>query len=121
VRIAAAAKRLDERRCKWLNRPDLVRIEPEVVPGFPDRVLPVGDKAAAILRKRTLTNLYNERPIWLANAHADLDRAVAAAYGWPEDMSPDDALARLLDLNQARAGRGVTAPSGSDEEEREVA
>jgi len=32
---------------------------PEV--GYPDRLLPVDDKAAAILKKRTLTNLYNER------------------------------------------------------------
>ena len=30
----------------------------------------------AELKKRTLTNLYNQRPAWLANAHADLDRAV---------------------------------------------
>jgi hypothetical protein len=32
-----------------------------------------------------------------------LDRAVAAAYGWPEDISTDDALARLLALNLERA------------------
>ncbi len=30
------------------------------------------------LAKRTLTNLYNARPSWLANAHDDLDRAVLA-------------------------------------------
>lgn len=109
TRIAEAARRLDELRRNWLNPADLVRIEPEVVPGFPDRVLPVDDKAAAMLRKRTLTNLYNEPPTWLTNAHADLDRAVAAAYGWPEDISTDDALARLLDLNQARAEVGGAA------------
>jgi hypothetical protein len=38
---------------------------PEVVPGFPDRIVPVDDRASAILKKRTLTNLYNERPAWL--------------------------------------------------------
>jgi hypothetical protein len=38
------------------------------------------------LKKRTLTNLYNERPTWLANAHADLDAAMAGAYGWPADI-----------------------------------
>jgi hypothetical protein len=73
-----------------------------VVPGFPDRILPLDDAAAAILRKRTLTNLYNERSAWLANAHRDLDAAVAAAYGWPSDISEDDALARLFALNQSR-------------------
>jgi hypothetical protein len=32
-----------------------------------------------------------------------LDRAVAAAYGWPEDIATDDALARLLALSLERA------------------
>lgn len=103
-RIAAAAKKLDDLRRNWLNPPDLVEIVPEVVPGYPDRILPKDAQAAAILKTRTLTNLYNERPQWLANAHADLDRAVAAAYGWPEDISTEDALAKLLELNLARAG-----------------
>ena len=31
-----------------------------------------------------------------------LDEAVAAAYGWPADLSDDEVLARLLDLNRAR-------------------
>jgi len=75
---------------------------PEMVLGS-DRLLPVDDAAAAVLKKRTLTNLYNERPTWLANAHHDLDAAVAAAYGWPKDISEEDALARLLKLNRERA------------------
>ena len=49
----------------WLNPPDLVRREPQVVPGYPDRLLPVSDEAAALLKKRTLANLYNARPAWL--------------------------------------------------------
>src|SRR5438105_8115783 len=32
------------------------------------------------LKKRTLTNLYNERPTWLRLCHEKLDRAVLAAY-----------------------------------------
>jgi hypothetical protein len=55
---------------------------------------------------RSVTNLYNERPTWLDNLHRALDRAVAAAYGWPEDIAEDEALARLLALNFARAGAG---------------
>ena len=106
IRIASAAKKLHDLREAWLNPADLVKRVPEVVPGYPDRLLPVDETAAAVLKKRTLTNLYNERPTWLANAHRDLDRAVAAAYGWPEDIGEDDALARLLDLNQARAAAG---------------
>ncbi len=99
VAIAKAAKRLNELRNAWLNPPDLVRIEPEVVPGYPDRILPKDAVAAAALRERTLTNLYNQRPQWLIDAHRDLAAAVAAAYGWPADISEEDALAKLLDLN----------------------
>jgi type II restriction/modification system DNA methylase subunit YeeA len=102
--IAAAAARLNELREAWLNPPDLVVREPEVVPGFPDRILPRNARAAAALRKRTLTNLYNERPAWLDHAHKALDAAVAAAYGWPADLPDDEVLARLLALNQARVG-----------------
>jgi hypothetical protein len=97
--LAAAARRLVEVRNNWLNPSELVRREPEVVPGFPDRLLPVDAKAAAILRQRTLTNLYNERPVWLANAHRELDNAVAAAYGWSVDLTDEEILAQLLLLN----------------------
>jgi hypothetical protein len=90
----------------WLNPPDLVERVMEVVPGFPDRVVPVTRKAALILKKRTLTHLYNDRPAWLDNAHRELGAAVAAAYGWPADISEEDALARLLDLNRERAAAG---------------
>ena len=80
---------------------------PEVVPGYPDRILPVNDKAAATLKQRTLTNLYNERPAWLDHVHCDLDEAVAAAYGWTDwgknGLSDDIILERLFKLNQDRA------------------
>ena len=101
--IGEAARRLNELRENWLNPPDLVRREPEVVPGYPDRLVPVSDKAAKDLKKRTLTKLYNECPQWLADAHADLDAAVAAAYGWPTDIRDEDALARLMAINQTRS------------------
>jgi type II restriction/modification system DNA methylase subunit YeeA len=110
--IATAAKKLDDLRRAWLNPPDLVDIAPEVTPTaapgepprrYPDRIVPKTAEAAVKLKERTLTNLYNQRPRWLADAHDALDRAVAAAYGWPEDIATDDALARLLALNLERA------------------
>ncbi|WP_174300472.1 class I SAM-dependent DNA methyltransferase [Caulobacter sp. S45] len=108
IAIAEAAAELNRLREAWLNPPDLVRIEPEVVPGYPDRILPRDEAAARVLKTRTLTNLYNARPAWLDMAHRRLDAAVAAAYGWPEKTSaelPDEeVLARLFALNQARAG-----------------
>jgi type II restriction/modification system DNA methylase subunit YeeA len=103
IRIATAAKKLDDLRNNWLNPPDLIRFEPEVAPGYPDRVLPKDADAAKALKQRTLTNLYNQRPQWLANAHEALDRAVAVAYGWPEDISTEEALEKLFALNLARA------------------
>ncbi len=117
IAITKEAKRLDDLRNAWLNPPDLVDIVPEVVPGYPDRVLPKSEKAAAELKKRTLTNLYNARPQWLADAHRDLDGAVAAAYGWPADISEEDALAKLLELNLSRAVAGSPALTDPDEEE----
>lgn len=58
-------------------------------------------------RKRTLTNLYNARPAWLELAHQELDKAVAAVYGWPDDYTPempdDEIRRRLLALNRQRA------------------
>jgi len=80
-RVGEAARRLAELRDGWLNPPGL---------------------SAADLAKRTLTNLYNQRPTWLANAHADLDAAVFAAYGWPPGLSDATILGRLLGLNLAR-------------------
>ena len=72
----------------------------EPVPGYPKRPVPLDDDAAKALKKRTLTNLYNASPQWLADAHAALDAAVAAAYGWPaDDISDDDVLRELLALN----------------------
>ncbi|MEQ2008302.1 MAG: hypothetical protein ABMA26_16045 [Limisphaerales bacterium] len=38
--------------------------------------------------------LYNERPAWLNLAHRKLAAAVAAAYGFPADMSDDQILER---------------------------
>ena len=87
--IAAAAAELNGLRENWLNPVDMF-----------------GGPAlnADQLRRRTLTNLYNDYPSWLANAHAILDAAVADAYGWPPDLPDAEILERLLALNLERAG-----------------
>jgi type II restriction/modification system DNA methylase subunit YeeA len=77
--VAAAAQALDTARSNWL-----------------------GDRSD---KTRTLTNLYNKRPQWLINAHAALDAAVAAAYGWPADLTDDEILERLFKLSQERAAK----------------
>ena len=105
--IAQAAQRLNALRENWLNPPEWVERVPEVVPGYPDRLLPKAGFEAE-LKKRTLTNLYNARPAWLAKAHEALDAAVATAYGW-HDYSPampdEEILQRLLALNLQRSGK----------------
>jgi len=55
------------------------------------------------LKRCTLTNLYNTRPCWLAEAHRKLDAAVFTAYGWPVTLTDAELLERLLALNHARA------------------
>jgi type II restriction/modification system DNA methylase subunit YeeA len=107
--IAAAAKRLNELRENWLNPPEWVDVVPEVVEGFPDRIIPKPEFAKAI-KARTLTNLYNARQKgevqWLEDAHRTLDAAVAKAYGWEDytpEMPDEEILRRLLALNLARA------------------
>ena len=100
---------LNHLRERWLNPPEWVDVVPEVlVQGqkrYPDRVIPKPEFALKI-KERTLTKLYNERPKWLQLAHAALDSAVAAAYGWADysEAMPDaEILRRLLALNLARA------------------
>jgi len=124
--IAAAARELDELRERWLNPPEWVREEVLEFPGSVDgpwaryvheadergigtvrypRLAPRDDEAAAQLARRTLTNLYNQRPAWLDHAHRRLDEAVFAAYGWPSDLADEEVLERLLSLNLEQAGR----------------
>ena len=79
-----------------------------MLPSLPPRLLPVDEDAERELRKRTLTNLYNTRPAWLAHLHTTLDAAVFAAYGWAEAVAPgglgeEELLSRLLALNLERA------------------
>ena len=136
--IAAAARELDSLRNNWLNPPEWVRREVLEFPGswdgpwrrFVEEVdsrtgvgtvkyprLVARAEHAVDLKKRTLTNLYNLRPAWLANAHAKLDDAVLAAYGWPVEMSENDLLAKLLELNLSRTG---TAAGATTEDEPEA-
>ncbi len=66
------------------------------------RLVPKDEASAKQLAKRTLTNLYNQRPTWLDLAHRKLDEAVFAAYGWEMGMSDEEILERLLELNLHR-------------------
>ena len=99
VAVASEAQRLVELRDRWLNPPEWVEWVDEPVPGYPKRPVPRDEDAAKALKKRTLTNLYNARPQWLADVHEALDAAVAAAYGWSADISDDEVLRQLLALN----------------------
>ena len=88
--ITQAARDLMSSRDRWLNPPGASESE---------------------LKRRTLTNLYNERPTWLDLAHRKLDAAVFDAYGWPRDLTDEQVLERLLALNLERAKVGDAAPT----------
>jgi hypothetical protein len=106
--ISAAAHQLHTERDAWLNPPGM---------------------SEHLLKKRTLTNLYNALNGWrgletvrvepdaadfaprLDTLHQTLDRAVCAAYGWDDlfeglytPAGEEDILRRLLALNLSRAG-----------------
>jgi len=124
--IASVAKELDELRNNWLNPPEWTRTEVLEFPGSADgpwrryvdpttvddrgigtvrypRVVPQDEECAKQLKKRTLTNLYNQRPTWLDLAHQKLDAAVFAAYGWEPSLTDHELLAALLALNLERS------------------
>jgi type II restriction/modification system DNA methylase subunit YeeA len=128
--IAAAAKELNELRERWLNPPEWTVEKILDFPGSVDgpwarylvkpdkngigtvrypRLEPKDANCAKKLKDRTLTKLYNERPTWLDLAHKKLDAAVAAAYGWPADLTDEQILERLLKLNLERAAEEVKA------------
>jgi hypothetical protein len=136
--IAAAAEELNELRERWLNPPEWTVEKILEFPGTKDgpwlryldaktvnaktrvgrvrypRLEPRDAECAAKLKKRTLTNLYNERPAWLDLAHQKLDAAVAAAYGWPADLSEEQILEKLLALNLERAAAEAKAAKTSN-------
>jgi hypothetical protein len=58
-----------------------------------------------------------QRPQWLVDAHRDLDAAVAAAYGWPADISEEEALAQLLELKTRAATSGPVLANDAEEDE----
>jgi hypothetical protein len=122
--IGEAARELDGLRVRWLNPPEYTREEVLEFPGTAEgpwarylsdadergagtvrypRLVPRDAASAAQLARRTLTNLYNQRPAWLEHAHRRLDAAVSAAYGFDPTLPDDEILARLLALNLERA------------------
>ena len=126
INISAAAKELNELRENWLNPPEWTITRVLEFPGSSDgpwsrfiidanargigtvrypRAEARDEECAKKLAKRTLTNLYNERPAWLMNAHAKLDAAVAAAYGFAADLKDEQILEKLLALNTERANK----------------
>jgi hypothetical protein len=86
--IGEAAKELVEQRDRWLK---------------PGQVTVTSEVTVTLDKKRTLTNLYNQRPTWLDLAHKKLDIAVFAAYGWKPDLSDEEILENLLRLNLERS------------------
>jgi hypothetical protein len=117
--IAAAATELDELRENWLNPEDLVVQAPPIAPGHPPQLVAKNDEARALLAKRTLNNLYANKPQWLVDAHQSLDEAVLRAYGFATDVSDEKLLSDLLALNLSRPAADGAAPADEDGDSEE--
>jgi hypothetical protein len=106
--VEGSAAALHEAREGWLNPPEWIapiaaRVDSATrFADVPEAARPLIRHSAIMaaaahdsrLTRRTLTNLYNERPTWLRLAHEKLDRAVLAAYaaidpegGWDESWA----------------------------------
>ncbi len=101
---------------------------PDASPAQQGRIRALAEELDALRKRRqeahpelTLTGIYNvlakpeaewdddDRAVnakglvtTLKRLHAEIDAAVAAAYGWPADLPDDEILARLVALNHAR-------------------
>ncbi len=66
---------------------------------------PLENTPDQMIRKMTLTNVYNNNHRWLRSDHEKLNQTVFDAYGWsedPADLDDDTILERLLELNLSR-------------------
>tara|TARA_R110002111_G_scaffold261268_1_gene333905 strand:+ start:515 stop:3565 length:3051 start_codon:yes stop_codon:yes gene_type:complete len=131
--IGACAATLNEQRERWLNPPEWVKPIADLIDAtddFGDVAAVSGEEARRLIRqsaidaacakdsklkKRTLTNLYNERPTWLRLAHKALDEAVIAAYAAIDPEGEwDIAWAKVFE----ETGAGQPLPEGHDLIER---
>ena len=85
----------------------------EIVPGYPERILPKDEEAAKELKKRTPPTFTTSAQPSSTTSTKSSTPAVAAAYGWPSDLSDDEILTRLFELSQSRAAlaKGATLRS----------
>ncbi len=128
-RIGEAAAALNQQRERWLNPPEWIDPIAKAVDDeddfadVPETARELIRRSAIMaraakdpnLKKRTLTNLYNQRPTWLRLAHRELDAAVLAAYAtvdpagqWSEgwaDLWADTGAGRPLPADHPLAER----------------
>ena len=109
--IGEAARALDEARRHWLNPPEWVREEPDVV-----ALAAPAPAARRRGRRARAAQAHAHQPLQRSARRGSptstqtLDAAVFAAYGWAEAGAPAEALgeeellSRLLALNLERAG-----------------
>jgi hypothetical protein len=94
-RIADLAEELDAtRKLVLANAPRLTMTELYNLRG---RIA-----AGEILVGADLARATAARAFIVHQLHEQIDRAVADAYGWPDDLSPSEIVARLVALNHVR-------------------
>ena len=131
--IGECAATLNAQRERWLNPPEWVQPIADKIDAtddFADVASVSGEESRRLIRqsaidaacaqdpklkKRTLTNLYNQRPTWLRLAHKALDEAVLAAYAAVDpDGNWDTSWAAVFE----ETGAGQPLPDGHELIER---
>ena len=96
ARIAGIAEKLDQhRKAAQADHPDITLTQ---IYNVLEKLKAGGALSAAESNVRDDAHV-----LILKERHEELDQAVAQAYGWPVDLSEEDILARLVDLNKQRA------------------
>lgn len=106
ARIRAIAEELDaHRKARQAEHPKLTLTQIynvlEILRAAPGGRLPAGESPGAIEEFERIKA--EGLVLILKELHDTLDALVFEAYGWPADLTDEDILARLVDLNKQRA------------------
>ncbi len=128
LKVAEAARELDAVRSRWLNPPEWLQPVALTFPASASglwahrvrdvngdgigtaehtRLVALDEAAERALKKRTLTDLYNDPPSWVRDLHEALEAAVSEAYGLPRTVSEAAVMEHLLTLNRERSARSL--------------
>ena len=99
--LADASLLLEEERRNWMY-PTAHFDEVDEPGGLSTYFKAIDEIGEKIQKTRTLTELYNKRPVWLQNIHNQTDEIVLNLYGLSSVSDDIEILRKLFDLNQKK-------------------